>query len=346
MRRPDNTDRTDEGKLMRIERSVTSISWIPSDSIPGLLRLPFARGIMHYDPPPPLTLTDVDGMRRRGEFRFANRLSASIDVEDGRITGCNYTGGKLMGLTPITAGPLRVMLPTNANSDIQWQPTVTPNQATFVQTAGGRPGFSFLKPTLRWPFFVTKPFTIWTTLKLTINISGACVGELIGASPFPRHWLYDDSGSLVQKSALTRNQVWARTVFGTHTPWGGEDQVPYVADAETQLERTMADQIMQREDRPAIRQLRAGDFLFRQHEQATLVALVLDGIFEVRVDGRVVGHVGPGSVVGERAPLEAGRRTADMRATTDARIAEVAAGSFDLEVLSELAHGHHREDST
>ena len=331
-------------RAKRIERSVTSISWIPSDSIPGLLRLPFARGIMHYDPPPPLTLTDVDGMRRRGEFRFANRLSAYIEVEDGRITGCGYTGGKVMGLTPVTAGPLRVMLPTKANRDIQWQPTFTADRATFVQTAGGRPGFSFLKPTLRWPFLVTKPFTIWTTLKLTVDADGTCAGELIGASPFPRHWLYDDGGSLVSKSALTRNQLWARTVFGSHTPWGGEDQVPDVAEAETQLERALADQLMQKEGPPTIRQLRAGDFLFRQNERATSVALVLDGIFEVRVDGRVVGHVGPGSVVGERAPLEGGRRTADMRATTDARTAEVPAGGFDLERLSELAQGHHRED--
>ena len=125
---------------------------------------------MHYDPPPPLTLTDLDGMRRRGEFRFANRLRAYVDVEDGRITGCGYTGDKLMGLTPITAGPLRVMLPTKGNRDIQWQPAVTSNEVTFVQTAGGRPGFSFLKPTWRWPFLVTKPFTIWTTLKLTIDV--------------------------------------------------------------------------------------------------------------------------------------------------------------------------------
>jgi Cyclic nucleotide-binding domain len=331
---------------MRIERSFTSISWIPSDSIPGLLRLPFARGIMHYDPPPPLTLTDVEGMRRRGEFRFANRLNAYIDVEDGRITGCGYTGGRVMGLTPITAGPLRVMLPTKANRDIQWQPTVNANQATFVQTAGGRPGFSFLKPALRWPFLVTRPFTIWTTLRLTIDVNGTGTGQLIGASPFPRHWLYDDGGSLVSKSALTRNQVWARTVFGSHTPWGGEDQVPDVAEAETQLERALADQIMQGEQRPTIRQLRVGDFLFRQDEPATSVALVLDGIFEVRVDGRVVGHVGPGSVIGERAPLEAGRRTADLRATTDARIADVPAESIALELLSELAQGHHREDLT
>jgi hypothetical protein len=330
---------------MRIERSARSISWIPSDSIPGLLRLPFARGIMHYDPPPPLALTDVEGMRRRGEFRFANRLSAYIEVEDGRITGAGYTGGTTMGLTPITAGPLRVMLPTKANRDIQWKPALTGDQATFVQTSGGRPGFSFLKPTWRWPFLVTKPFTIWTTIRLTIDTRGDCTQALVGASPFPRHWLYDDGGSLVEKSALTRNQVWARTVFGSHTPWGGEDEAPDVAEPETALERALADRIMHSDAAPAVRLLHPGDFLFRQDERSTSVALVLDGKFEVRVDGRAVGQVGPGTVVGERAPLEAGRRTADVRATTDARVAEVAAGSLDIELLSELAQGHHREDS-
>ena len=331
---------------MRIERTVTSISWIPSDSIPGLLRLPFARGIMHYDPPPPLTLSDVDGMRRRGEFRFANRVGAYIDVEDGRIAGAGYTGGVLMGLTPITAGPLRVMLPAKPNRDIQWQPAIGATEATFVQTAGGRPGFSLLKPTWRWPFLVTKPFTIWTTITLTINVDGSCTQELAGASPFPRHWLYDDAGHLVEKSALTRNQVWARTIFGAHTPWGGEDQTVDVAEPETQLERALADEVMQHDVQHEIRQLHADEFLFRQGETGTAVALVLDGIFEVRVDGHVVGHAGPGTVVGERAPLETGHRTADMRATTDARVAVVPAGALDLERLSELAQGHHREDST
>ncbi len=64
---------------MRIDRTATSISWIPSNSIPGVMKLPFAARIMHYDPPPPLELTDLEGMRQRGEFRFANQLSAYIE---------------------------------------------------------------------------------------------------------------------------------------------------------------------------------------------------------------------------------------------------------------------------
>jgi len=330
---------------MQIERSATSISWIPSDSIPGLLKVPFSKGVMHYDPPPPLTITDLEGMRRRGEFRFANILRAWIDVADGTIRDCGYAGGLLMGLTPVTVGSLNVLLPTRANPEIRREPEVTADAVRFVQTAGNRPGFSFLKPSVRWPFLVTRPFTIWTTIELTVRADGSSTQRLAGASPFPRHWLYDDGGHLVEKAALTRAMLWESTVFGRHTPWGGEDQVPVVAPPETELERALAERIMRGEPPPAIRELRAGEFLFRQAEQGTSLAVVLDGNFEVQVNEMVVGQVGPGTVVGERAVLEGGPRTADLRALTQARVAETAPGTFTAEQLSDLAQGHHREDS-
>jgi CRP-like cAMP-binding protein len=97
---------------------------------------------------------------------------------------------------------------------------------------------------------------------------------------------------------------------------------------------------------PSIRQQRQGERLFRQGEEGTSVVVVLDGVFEVRVDGKVVGEVGPGTVVGERAHLETGVRTAELRATTDARIAEVDAATLDPDMLEALAEGHHREDTT
>ena len=306
---------------MRIERSTTSISWIPSDSIPGLLRLPFDRGVMHYDPPPPLTLDDVDGMRRRGEFRFANRLSAYVDVEDGQISGCGYTGGKVMGLTPVTAGPLQVMLPTIGNRDIQWQPAVSGDEVDIRPDRGRQAGL--LVPQAHVAMAVPRHEAVHDLDDAQADDRGGrrrSTQALIGASPFPRHWLYDDAGRLVQKTALTRNQVWVRTAFGTHTPWGGEDEIPDVADAETAFERALADRIMQKGRRHEIRQLQPGDFLFRQGEQSTSIALVLDGMFEVRVDD--TGRRACRSRHGRRRASTArggpshGRRS---RATTDAR---------------------------
>jgi hypothetical protein len=331
---------------MQIERSATSVSWIPSASLPAPLKIPFEQGLMHYDPPPPLTLTDLEGMRRRGEFRFANLLRAWIDVEDGTIRDCGYAGGLIMGLTPVTVGSLRVLLPTKANPEIRPDPEVTADAVRFVQTAGNRPAFSFLKPSAKWPFLVTRPFTIWTTVELTVRADASSTQRLAGASEFPRHWLYDHDGHLVEKAALTRAMLWESTTFGHHTPWGGEDQVPVVAPPETELERILAEQVMQGGSRPVVRELAAGDFLFRQAEPGTSLAVILDGTFEVLVNAEAVGEVGPGTVVGERASLEDGLRSADLRALTQARVAEAAPGALTAEQLAELAQGHHREDST
>ena len=38
---------------MRIESSVTSISWIPSEAVAGVTKVPFEMGVAHYDDPPP-----------------------------------------------------------------------------------------------------------------------------------------------------------------------------------------------------------------------------------------------------------------------------------------------------
>lgn len=51
-------------------------------------------------------------------------------------------------------------------------------------------------------------------------------------------------------------------------------------------------------------------------EEETQVYMVLDGMFLVEVDGGEVAEIGPGAVVGERAALRAGIRTATLRATT------------------------------
>jgi hypothetical protein len=53
------------------------------------------------------------------------RLLAWIDVEGGKIRDYGYGGGVLMGLTPVTVGPLRVMLPAKANPVIRQVPHVT-----------------------------------------------------------------------------------------------------------------------------------------------------------------------------------------------------------------------------
>ena len=66
---------------MRIESSVTSLSWIPSEAVKGLSKLGFTVGPLHYDEPLSDSFADLDELeewRLADRFRFGNRLTAWI----------------------------------------------------------------------------------------------------------------------------------------------------------------------------------------------------------------------------------------------------------------------------
>ncbi len=68
---------------MRIHSSVTSISWIPSEAIQGVTKVPFEMGVAHYDDPPPDHIDSLDALRDADRFRFANELTG-MDRGRGR----------------------------------------------------------------------------------------------------------------------------------------------------------------------------------------------------------------------------------------------------------------------
>jgi CRP-like cAMP-binding protein len=113
--------------------------------------------------------------------------------------------------------------------------------------------------------------------------------------------------------------------------------------AETALERQLSTTIMKGNAKPEIASLPAGSLLFHQGEPGRSLYLVLDGVLEVEVDNERVAQVGPGAVVGERAILEQGMRTATLRAVTDCRLAEADVDAIDRAALIKLAMGHRRE---
>jgi hypothetical protein len=185
---------------------------------------------------------------------------------------------------------------------------------------------------------------VWTTLELTLHADGRSEGNLVGASPFPRHWVYDADGTLAAKSGLTDFNGWSKKCFGDHSPWGDVDSPAVVAAAETALERTLSQTIMRGGGKPRVRTLAEGEELTRQGEGGTELFLLLDGVLEVVVDGEPIAELGPGAVAGERALLGEGNRTSTLRARTRARVATADAEQVDKAALHELASGHRRED--
>ena len=329
---------------MRFEASVTSLSWIPSEAIAGLTKLPFELGVAHYDDPPPGAIVDLDDLRRNDRFRFANELRAWVEVEDGRIVDCGQVGGGHMGSTTMRIGLRSVLFPAGPFPDIRPAPEVTQGSVRFVQTAGGRAGLPAPRHVRRPPFVQLAAPLAWSTLSLTIHADGSSEFELLGASPFPRHWLYDSGGRLAAKTGVIDFEEWYRSAFGRHTPWGDEDSPALVTVAETALERQLSETIMRGGEQPTIRTVAPGRVLVEQGDPGQDLFLLLDGVLAVEVGGAPVAEVGPGAILGERAVLEAGVRTSTLRAVTPVKVAVASPVQIAPEALTELSRGHRREE--
>lgn len=331
---------------MRRCSEITSVSWIPSEAIPGPMKLPFSWGIGHYDDPPPAVLGDLEQWRDEDRFRFANRLAAWIEVDDdGAITGHAHTGGGLIGSTTLRLGRSSATFAAVQYPDLRPDPEAGDGCVTFRQTVGGRTGAPMPRTVRHAPFVQLSAPTVWSTLELTLYADGRpSTASMVGASPFPRHWIYDEAGALVGKTGLTAFSRWSSECFGDHSPWGAVDSPALVTAAETALERTLSGTLMRGGARPRIRKLAVGEELVRQGAPGGELFLLLDGMLEVLVDGASVAELGPGAVGGERALLEGGVRTATLRALTPVRVAIATADQIDTAALAQLAAGHRREE--
>ena len=333
---------------MRITGSFTAVSWIPSEAVTGLAKLPFGSGLAHYDQPPPDAIgqpgATIEELRDADRFRFANHLAAWIDVDDdGRVVDSGYAGGGLLGSTTISVGA-GITIAAVALPDKQAEPEVGPGRVRFLQTAGGRTGVPAPRTVRRPPFVQYHAPIAWSTLALTIHVDGRVDGQLVGASPFPRHWLYDNDGHLVAKTGVINFKTWYKDAFGDHTPWGDLDSPALVTAVETALERELSSIIMHGAAKPTVRKLNVGEALVRQGDVGDEMFLLLDGVLALEVDGAELASLGPGAVLGERAVLEGGRRTATLRAVSPCKIAVARGATIDHDALEQLSSGHHREN--
>jgi len=325
---------------MRIESSVTAISWIPSEAIAGMPKLPFELGIGHYDEPPPDRLGegDLERLRDGDRFREANHLRAWVEVEEGKIVGFGHEGGGLVGSTTFRL-PFKVVFRGIAFDVLRPEPEVRGDSVRFLQTVGGRAGFPAPRRVSGKPFFRVHSATAWTTLALTIGADGRSFHELVGASAFPRHWIYDRDGILAEKSGTVDFRSWYREAHGENTPWGDEESEAFVTTAESALEREISRELMTAGLELDRRTLEPGDVLVEQGQPGDELFLLLDGVLAVVEDGDDVAEIGPGAILGERASLEGGRRTATLTARTRSRVVVVPSELLDRQEMEDLATG-------
>jgi hypothetical protein len=330
---------------MRYESAVLSVSWIPSETVTGMPGLPFDMGLTHYDEPPPDNVPDFKELLAADRIRFANELRAWIEVEDDRIVDCGYSGCGHINVSTMRIGRKEITFSSIPLPDIQREPQVKADSATFVQTAGGRTGMPAPRHVVGKPFVQIAAPLAWTTLSLTLEKDGTSRGRVVGASPFPRHWIYDDAMHLVAKTGSIDFESWYRKAFGKNTPWGDTDSPAFVTEVETALERELSRRIMRRGRKAERVRLGVDECLVEQGKKGDSVFLLLDGVLSVEVDGDRVAEVGPGAILGERAVVEDGTRTSTLRALVPCRVAVAAVEDLDPAVLHEISRGHRREQT-
>ena len=240
-------------------------------------------------------IEDLDALRQADRFRFANELRAWVEVEDGKIVGHGQAGGGHIGATTMKLGlegghlrgralsrhPARARGRRRRGCASRRRPAAAP---ACPRPAGSR------KP----PFVqITAPMA-WSTLALTIHADGRTEHEVVGASPFPRHWVYDHDGKLAAKSGMIDFKAWYSEAFGKHSPWGDEDSPALVTEVETALERQLSSQIMKGGAKPKIRKVKEGKALVEQGAEGDELFLLLDGVLSRRGRRRAAGRARPG----------------------------------------------------
>jgi Cyclic nucleotide-binding domain len=320
---------------VRIQSSVTAVSWVPADSIEGGQRLHFHVGAAQYDDPPPTHLEDLEGLLAAGRVRLANRLEGYLEVDGGRIVDAGQAGQGSVGATREAAGATQVGFAAVPLPDLRPEPETGDGWVRFTQTAGGL--LSVGMPYRQGPGDATRLAApaAWTTLALTLHADGRSDLALAGASPFPRHWVYDHDGRLVATSGVIDFTGWQADAWDPFTPWGGRDAPVRATAIETALERELSTVIAGAA--PHWIRLRRGATLVAQGDPGDELYLLLDGVLAVEIDGVTVTELGPGAVVGEVALLEGGRRTATLRAVTGCRVAAVPGNRIDRAALADLA---------
>jgi Cyclic nucleotide-binding domain len=320
---------------MRHDASATAITWLPFEALDRLPAVPLELAVAHYDQPPPEVVPDLDELRREDALREANELRAWIEVEDGELVDYGQAGRSLIG-NGLELEAQQVSFAAVEFPVIQPQPEVGDGWARFTQTVGGRIGLPVPRPVVGRPYFHVGAVSAWTTLELVLRADGTTGARLVAASPFPRHSLYGADRRLVDVFGSVEFEL------GDGTPWGDERTPAFAAAVESELERRLATSILRDGAKLVRRRVARGETLVQQGRPGHDLFVVLDGVFDVEIDGDIVAQVGSGAILGEQAVLGDGRRTATLRAVRSSRVAVIGSDQISRPSLVEISAARTR----
>jgi hypothetical protein len=322
---------------VRIESSVTAITWLPFAALDALPNMPLGFAVAHYDEHPGERLGDVAKLRETDSIREANELCAWIEEDDAEIVDHGHMGRGVVAGVGRAPGPEQLAFPAVEYPIIRPEPEVGEGWVRFTQTVGGRIGLPAPRPVRGKPYFHIGSALAWTTVELLIHADGESEGRLVAASPFPRHAIYNADGVLVAEQGLGDFEGWYQDAFGAPTPWDDADAPGMASALEAQLEEELTRIAIDSGAKLPRLRLAEGETLVEQGEHGVDMFLVLDGVLAVEIDDETVAHVGTGALLGELALLGDGTRKATLRAVRPCRVAVLPGKEITGSELAELA---------
>ena len=316
---------TKGGPGMRIESSVLSLSWIPSEAVTGLPKQVFEVGVTHYDDPPPDVIVgddELEALREAGRFRFANRLTAWIDVHDGQVVDAGYGGGGRMGLTTVSVARKSAMFEPVALPDLQREPEIRGTEvalraddrrARAAPGAAPREAPAVLPAEAAGRLDDARAHDPRPTARPTSRSSARASSRGTGSST-PRASWRPRPASPTSRTGTAARPVCTRP-GATRTPRPSSPPSRPRSSASSPRRSCRAARS------PTIRTVKQGKSLVEQGDPGDDLFLLLDGVLQVIIDGEPIAEVGPGAIVGERAILEGGSRTGTLHALTKCRVA-------------------------
>ena len=340
--RGDSTARSRLRWAMRIEPASPSVSWIPSDLIEGMGKMATRMKLAHHDPPPPDALGAEScrshslELRADDRFRFANHLRA---VDRGRRRRQHHRlrllrrrhdrrddgRSRCRARSRIPA----VKLP-DRRTDAE---ATTPSRCGSRRPPAAAPACRCRAPSAAAVRAVPR----------ADRVDHARADDLRRRPPRgqDRRRVRLSPALGLRRRRTARRQERRRRLqglderaFGKHTPWGDEDSPALVTEVETRSSASCRTRSCAAAPSPRSARVKEGTTLVEQGDATgDELFLLLDGVLVVEVDGEPLAELGPGAVLGERAVLEGGRRTATLRAVTDCKVAAVPVDQIDPQRL-------------
>ena len=169
---------------MRIESSVTSLSWIPLGAVE-------ASTASRSGSASPISI-------RHHRTSSATWTSCRQPTASGSPTAsrpgsrcgtgtsdAGQTGGGRINVTKVGYGSASIAFTPIALPDLRPEPEIGPTWARFAQTSGGQTGFPAPRRVRHEPYVQIGGPVTWSTLGLTIHADGSSEPRLAGASSFP-----------------------------------------------------------------------------------------------------------------------------------------------------------------